>query len=411
MSQGLEPTITKLEQWTDKWQNNQIAFHQMSNHPFLVNNLKKLTTTSDEKIRILFPLCGKAVDMAWQSENGQIKIYNGDFFKFSIDLEKPFECVWDRGAYVALFYELRIKYIEHIKKILDKKAKYLMEVFDYDQHLYPGPPFSIPIEEIRQFFGLQFQVEFIESRLFNPFGNLLVKDKHPKMSSSVSKETGIEYWNQSWIKNEIFFHKNENNAYLVKHLNRMIGNKQKSRIFFPLSGKAVDMAWLASLGHEVVGVEFVQMACEQFFSENNIKFTVKDLGDLKLFSSEDGRIKIYNGDFFKFNTKLEKPFECVWDRGAYGALHYDLRAQYAAHIRTLLDRNVHYLLVVFEYDPRTFGGPPHSISQKEIQTFFGDEFKLELIDSQPFESYNKTINPEPGSNNLYLITKNLNLKN
>lgn len=65
MSDALSPTITKLEQWTQKWENNQIAFHQMNNHPFLVNNLENLISKEDEKIRILFPLCGKAVDMAW----------------------------------------------------------------------------------------------------------------------------------------------------------------------------------------------------------------------------------------------------------------------------------------------------------------------------------------------------------
>lgn len=65
MSVIQKPTITKLEQWIEKWENSQIAFHQENRHPFLVNNLKKLTINDNEKVRVLFPLCGKSVDMAW----------------------------------------------------------------------------------------------------------------------------------------------------------------------------------------------------------------------------------------------------------------------------------------------------------------------------------------------------------
>lgn len=38
------------------------------------------------------------------------------------------------------------------------------------------------------------------------------------------------------------------------------------------------------MGHEIVGVEFVQEACEQFYAENGIKYTVKDLKDFKMFT-------------------------------------------------------------------------------------------------------------------------------
>lgn len=65
MSEIPEPTITQLEQWIEKWENSQIAFHQKKHHPFLVNNLKKLLSNDDDKIRVLLPLCGKSVDMAW----------------------------------------------------------------------------------------------------------------------------------------------------------------------------------------------------------------------------------------------------------------------------------------------------------------------------------------------------------
>lgn len=43
-----------------------------------------------------------------------------------------------------------------------------------------------------------------------------------------------------------------------------------------------------------------------------------------LFKSDDGKIKLYNGDFFNFNSKHEK-FDCVWDRGALVALPEEQR--------------------------------------------------------------------------------------
>ena len=77
------------------------------------------------------------------------------------------------------------------------------------------------------------------------------------------------------------------------------------------------------MGHTVVGVEFVESAIEQFFQEQKINFSAKQLDDFKCFTvtknylkifflgkkfvnfyskikSEDGKIRLYNGDFFKF---------------------------------------------------------------------------------------------------------------
>lgn len=41
---------------------------------------------------------------------------------------------------------------------------------------------------------------------------------------------------------------------------------------------------LASLGHTVIGVEFVLEAVEQFFQEQNIKFSVKEMEEFKVFT-------------------------------------------------------------------------------------------------------------------------------
>lgn len=40
---------------------------------------------------------------------------------------------------------------------------------------------------------------------------------------------------------------------------------------------------MASLNHQVVGVEVSQLACEEFFKENSLKYSVIDLDEFKLF--------------------------------------------------------------------------------------------------------------------------------
>lgn len=77
---------------------------------------------------------------------------------------------------------------------------------------------------------------------------------------------------------------------------------------------------LASLGHYVVGVEYVEDAVRQFFEEQKIKYQVTKVDEFQLFTvtlnlyfsklnptiflllfqSEDGHVKIYQGDFYKF---------------------------------------------------------------------------------------------------------------
>ena len=43
-----------------------------------------------------------------------------------------------------------------------------------------------------------------------------------------------------------------------------------SQVFVPLSGKSLDMVWLAEQGHRVLGVELSELAVRQFFDERGL---------------------------------------------------------------------------------------------------------------------------------------------
>ena len=52
-----------------------------------------------------------------------------------------------------------------------------------------------------------------------------------------------DFWHNKWDKNEIGFHLPDANPLLVKHFH-VLNLKQGARIFLPLCGKTLDIAWL-----------------------------------------------------------------------------------------------------------------------------------------------------------------------
>ncbi len=67
--------------------------------------------------------------------------------------EEAFDCVWDRGSLVALPEEFRDKYASHIMTLLKLNFRYLLDNFVYDRALYPGPPHSVDLNEVKRLYG------------------------------------------------------------------------------------------------------------------------------------------------------------------------------------------------------------------------------------------------------------------
>ena len=61
-------TQTSTDFWIQRWENNDIGFHEEQVNPRLVNHLDQLELP--EGSRVLVPLCGKTVDIAWLLANG-----------------------------------------------------------------------------------------------------------------------------------------------------------------------------------------------------------------------------------------------------------------------------------------------------------------------------------------------------
>jgi len=188
------------------------------------------------------------------------------------------------------------------------------------------------------------------------------------------------FWQVQWDKSNLFWHRDQCHLKLKKHLDVLTGGQPNRLILFPLCGKAVDMAWLASQGHRVVGVEVTKEACEQFFAEQNMTPVITKIDGFTVYSSQDGRVKIYQGDFFAFTSTYEGKFDAVWDRGALVAIPYEMRVPYVPVIVKLMAPGCNYLLNTFDYDSEKFSGPPHLVTLGEIKQHYGETCSIEMID-------------------------------
>ena len=89
----------------------------------------------------------------------------------------------------------------------------------------------------------------------------------------------IAVWESQWQKGDTSFHLAEVNPKLVDNMDELVGcgtgqaEDQHSNILVPLCGKSKDLIHLHGLGHSVTGCEWVEQACTEFFSENNIQYT------------------------------------------------------------------------------------------------------------------------------------------
>ena len=171
--------------WKDKWERNEIAFHESDANPSLVKYFAQLSLARGS--RVLVPLCGKTLDIAWLLSHGyrvagvelseiavgqlfeglglkpqrsksgnvyhysaqSIDIFLGDVFAVSREVLGPVDAVYDRAALVALPQDMRERYTKHLIKMSDN-APQLVISYEYDQRVIGGPPFSVSNDEMRR---------------------------------------------------------------------------------------------------------------------------------------------------------------------------------------------------------------------------------------------------------------------
>ncbi|MEB3192179.1 MAG: thiopurine S-methyltransferase [Snowella sp.] len=168
------------------------------------------------------------------------------------------------------------------------------------------------------------------------------------------------FWHQKWGKNDIAFHKNEVNPLLVKYF-KQLSLANGSRVFLPLCGKTLDIAWLLANGYRIAGAELSKIAIAQLFRELGVKPQISQIGEIEHYSAQN--IDIFVGDIFHLSSKILGVVDAVYDRAAVVALPAAMRNRYTAHLMEITYK-APQLLICYEYDQSLMAGPPFSISHE-----------------------------------------------
>ncbi len=181
--------------WHERWQQQQIGFHQEEINPHLEAFWPELRIPPGALVFV--PLCGKSGDMLWLcsqgyrvlgvelsplaveaffAENGlvytrtakpryilyesaELSIYCGDFFDLVEGDLEGVQAVFDRASLVALPTEMRHAYATHMKRLLPSGCRTLLVTFEYAQQEMAGPPFSVRENEVRDLYEDDCKVE------------------------------------------------------------------------------------------------------------------------------------------------------------------------------------------------------------------------------------------------------------
>jgi len=202
-----------------------------------------------------------------------------------------------------------------------------------------------------------------------------------------------EFWQSRWQEGRIGFHKSEFNPLLIKYFNHL-NLPAGSRVLVPLCGKSIDMVWLAAQGYEVVGVELVESAVQEFFVEQNISPTIHQHADnpaIKYYQGQlaEQTITLWVADIFALKAADIGDIDAIYDRAALIALPTDMRPKYSEQV-IKLSTNTPQLLLTLNYDQNEWAGPPFSISNEQVQQYYSVHYQITELESEP-----STLNANP----------------
>jgi thiopurine S-methyltransferase len=168
--------------WKERWSDGRIGFHRTDPHPALGKHWQALRSWLDrgnvQPSRVLVPLCGKSLDLAWLAERSELvsgvefveraardyfaergvqptvepgppltlrhertSIVVSDFFTLEQQDVGEVNLAYDRAALVAVAPERRPEYLTRLWHLLGPQAGVLLISFEHD--LGSGPPFSV----------------------------------------------------------------------------------------------------------------------------------------------------------------------------------------------------------------------------------------------------------------------------
>lgn len=186
-----------------------------------------------------------------------------------------------------------------------------------------------------------------------------------------------EFWHQRWREGRIGFHQDRVTPLLERHWSSL-DLPEGSQVFVPLAGKSLDLAWLASRGHRVLGIELSQLAIEQFFAEHGLAPETHDTRYGRHYRS--GAIELICGDVFGLDAGVLSDCMAAYDRAALIALPSELRRRYAGRVYAELPAGCRGLLVTLEYPRHEKDGPPFTVDEAEVRALYGGAWSIDMLE-------------------------------
>jgi thiopurine S-methyltransferase len=184
--------------WKERWQTNQIGWHEDRASPMLVKHWSALGAPAGAGVFV--PLCGKSKDMLWLagqghpvigvelsdiavaaffSENGlapqhetrgahaisksrDIAIWCGDFFALTPGDLSGVAAAYDRASLIAMPPSMQPAYAAKMAGLLPSGAPVLLLTISVDEPKPSGPPYSVPPSRVRELFADTFTIDEID---------------------------------------------------------------------------------------------------------------------------------------------------------------------------------------------------------------------------------------------------------
>lgn len=186
-----------------------------------------------------------------------------------------------------------------------------------------------------------------------------------------------DFWHQRWHDQQIGFHQDTPTPLMLKHW-PSLGIAPGSRVFVPLAGKTLDMAWLAAQGHRVLGVELSQRAVEQFFAEQQLTPDIETTRYGRHYRA--GGIELICGDAFGLDEAVLADCNAVFDRAALIALPAPMRERYVHELYARLPAGCRGLLITLEYPQHEKDGPPFSVVEDEVRERYARDWEVTTLE-------------------------------
>ena len=184
--------------WLERWQQNQIGFHQEEGNPALREFAGELEIVPGDLV--IVPLCGKSRDLEWLQQqgyrvlgvelstiaandffvehgkevsitsrdkfqsyrSGDIEILCGDYFDLDAEMFTEVRAIFDRAALIAMPPEMRPAYAEKIAGLLLPGTRILLVTMEYPGNQMQGPPFSVPEGNVQNLYGKNFSISVLQ---------------------------------------------------------------------------------------------------------------------------------------------------------------------------------------------------------------------------------------------------------